>query len=222
MPDNTVNTVPELDAMATLTFETATFAMGCFWGPDGRFGILPGVIRTRVGYAGGTLEDPTYRNLGDHAETVQVDFDPDLISYGELLTVFLTGHDPFARPYSGQYRSAIFYHDEAQEHAARRALEDWETERGSEAQTELVPFRGFTRAEDYHQKFRLQQLPSLAAEVLHLFPLFDAFVDSTAVARINGYVSGYGTLRQLDTEIAKLGLSPSAQALLRSRVHPPG
>lgn len=222
MPDDTMRSMPGQDATVPTAFETATFALGCFWGPDGQFGILPGVIRTRVGYAGGTLENPTYRNLGDHMETIQIDFDPNTISYEALLRAFLAGHDPFARPYSDQYRSSILYHDEAQERAARRALEALEAERGRQVRTEIVPFTGFTRAEDYHQKFRLQQVSALATEVRSLFPSFDAFVDATVSARINGYVSGFGTQEQLDTEIGAFGLSPSAEALLRRYVRNPG
>ena len=67
--------------------ETATFALGCFWGPDVTFGAVEGVVRTRVGYAGGTTADPTYRDIGDHSEALQVDYDPDAVSFDELVDV---------------------------------------------------------------------------------------------------------------------------------------
>jgi len=75
----------------------ATFALGCFWGPDGLFGATPGVIRTRVGFTGGSKAAPTYKSLGDHTEAIEIDFDPKEITYDKLLDMFWTHHDPTAR-----------------------------------------------------------------------------------------------------------------------------
>src|SRR4051812_14157562 len=91
-----------LEARRVMT-TTATFAMGCFWSPDARFGSTPGVVRTRVGYTGGELPDPTYAKLGDHTETIQLDYDPARISYEELLQIFWTGHNPVKRVWGRQY-----------------------------------------------------------------------------------------------------------------------
>ena len=86
-PDRQMNApaIPALDAAAPARTETATFALGCFWCPDAQFGILPGVVRTRVGYAGGTTENPTYHDLGDHTECVQIDYDPRALSFDQVL-----------------------------------------------------------------------------------------------------------------------------------------
>jgi methionine-S-sulfoxide reductase len=83
-----------MDREIAVRMETASFALGCFWGPEARFGVINGVVHTRVGYAGGTTPHPRYRDLGDHSETVQVDFDPAVITYAELLDVFWKSHNP--------------------------------------------------------------------------------------------------------------------------------
>jgi len=195
--------------------KTATFALGCFWGPDGRFGILPGVIRTRVGYAGGTTEHPKYYDIDGHAETIQVDFDSSVLSYGELIEVFWNSHDPLGSPYSSQYRSMILFHNEAQRRLAEASLDAQALRRGSRLLTEVVSFERFTRAEDYHQKYRLQNETILSSELQGSFETFDAFVDSTVVARVNGYLSGWGSPGQLEEEIASFGLTERAEEILR-------
>lgn len=88
--------------------ETATFGLGCFWGPDARFGSVDGVIRTRVGYAGGTVEDPTYHDLGEHTEAVQVTYDPDKTTYTTLLMMALDSHDLHRQPAKRQYQNILF------------------------------------------------------------------------------------------------------------------
>ena len=210
--------IPPIDAQAPEKIETATFALGCFWGPDGRFGILPGVIRTRVGYAGGTSEHPTYHNIDGHAETIQIDFDPAVISYSELLEIFWESHAPFHSPYSSQYRSMIFFHNEQQRELAEASLEAQASRRDSRPLTEVVPYEEFTRAEDYHQKYRLQNKPVLSGELRARFETFDAFVDSTAVARLNGYLAGWGSAAQLEGEIDSFDLSELAEEVLRQHV----
>ena len=199
--------------------ETATFAMGCFWGPDGLFGILPGVIRTRVGYAGGASAAPTYHDLDGHAEAIQIDFDASIVSYAELLSVFWENHDGFARPYSSQYRSIIFVHNEDQRALANGLINQAENE--GRPTTEIVSYEGFTRAEGYHQKYQLQSNRILAPvldELKLLFETFDELTDSTIAARINGYVSGRGSRARLEREVPSFGLSQDAEALLLSVV----
>jgi len=195
--------------------ETASFAMGCFWGADGLFGILPGVIRTRVGYAGGTTRGPSYYGIGDHAEAIQVDFDPSIITYDKLLELFAVSHDPYAPAYSTQYRSLILYHTEGQRQTAEAWIDRETAENGIRPLTEIVPFRTFTRAEGYHQKYHLQtdgRVPLVMAELLGEVENFDAFVDSTVAARLNGYLAGWATRGRLEREIGAFGLSEEAQA----------
>ena len=132
--------------------EQAVFGMGCFWGPQEMFDRTDGIVSTRVGYAGGSTDDPTYHNLGDHTEAVEVTFDPSKISYTELLRRFWEGHDPtYENP--PQYQSAIFYHGAAQERAARKSLDDEQEREGRNVRTRIEPLQRFYEAEDYHQKY---------------------------------------------------------------------
>lgn len=144
--------------------EKATFGAGCFWGVEAAFRQVNGVKATAVGYAGGTTENPTYKDVCSgrtgHAEVVEVEFDPAVVSYEELLKVFWENHDPTTLNRQGpdvgeQYRSAIFYHTPEQEQAARAskaALEESGTYR-RRIVTEITPAPTFYRAEDYHQQY---------------------------------------------------------------------
>lgn len=115
------------------------------------------MVRTRVGYAGGTTQGPTYRSLGDHSETIQIDYDPTEISYAELLDVFWDSHNPAYPDHSRQYMSIVFYHDEVQKRLAMETKARQEVRAGSQVFTEIVPYTEFYLAEDYHQKYRLRQ-----------------------------------------------------------------
>lgn len=142
----------------------ATFAAGCFWGVEKIFMKLPGVISTQVGYAGGRTKNPTYEEVCSgrtgHAEALEVDYDPNQISYGKLLIVFWQYHDPTTKDRQGpdvgsQYRSAIFYYDEEQKNIAdqSKVLLDASGIYGSKIVTEIVEAGPFYRAEEYHQKY---------------------------------------------------------------------
>jgi peptide-methionine (S)-S-oxide reductase len=144
--------------------EQATLAGGCFWCLEAVFEELRGVERVVSGYAGGAVEHPTYQEVcggrTGHAEVVQVTFDPAVISYGDLLDVFFTIHDPTTLNRQGadvgtQYRSAIFTHSPAQEAATRRKVEELTAQRIWDAPivTEIVPLTRFWPAEDYHQGY---------------------------------------------------------------------
>ncbi len=144
--------------------ETATLAGGCFWGMEEIFRSLPGVEDTVVGYTGGRTENPVYEQVKTgatgHAESIQLRFDPARISYGQVLDMFFRMHDPTTPNRQGndigtQYRSAIFYHDEAQraeaEAAVRRAQASGRWKRP--ITTEIVPAGRFWPAEEYHQDY---------------------------------------------------------------------
>ena len=142
----------------------ATFAAGCFWGVEAAFRQVGGVLETAVGYVGGSKDHPTYQEVctgkTGHAEAVRIIFDPDEISYRELLRIFWAIHDPTIKNRQGpdigtQYRSAIFYHDSAQKEAAHlsRDREDASGRYLDSIVTEIVPVGIFWTAEDYHQQY---------------------------------------------------------------------
>lgn len=144
--------------------ETATFAAGCFWGVEATFRRIEGVLDAAVGYSGGDLEKPSYEDVctgkTGHAEVLQVQFDPSRVSYEKLLEVFWNNHDPTTLNRQGpdigtQYRSAIFYHTEAQREIATRSKEALE-ESGkfrNPIVTEITAASPFYRAEEYHQQY---------------------------------------------------------------------
>jgi peptide-methionine (S)-S-oxide reductase len=142
----------------------ATFAAGCFWGVEEAFRHIKGVSSTTVGYTGGTLKNPTYQDVCSgrtgHAEAVEVEYHPAQVSYEQLLSVFWQSHDPTTLNRQGpdvgtQYRSAIFYHDAAQQASAAgsKALLEKMNAFKRPVVTEVVPASDFYRAEDYHQQY---------------------------------------------------------------------
>ena len=142
----------------------ATFGAGCFWGVEPQFRQVKGVTSATVGYSGGAMEDPSYEDVCSgktgHAEAVEVIFDPETISYDQLLDVFWSIHDPTTLNRQGpdvgsQYRSAIFTHDSGQVAAARASKERLQSSAGNtrEIVTEITPATAFYRAEDYHQQY---------------------------------------------------------------------
>ena len=167
-----------------------------------------------MGYAGGTTKNPTYHRLGDHSETIQIDYDPTQVSYEKLLDIFWDSHDPTRQSWSRQYMSIIFYHNEEQKGLAIETKDREEATKGK-ISTEVIPASEFYLAEPYHQKYRLQQVPDLIKDFSVIYPALDDFINSTAAARVNGYVGGYGTLATLEEEINSLGLSPTAEEKLR-------
>lgn len=173
--------------------------------------------RTRVGYAGGTRPDPTYRRLGDHTESLQVDFDPQIVSYADLLAVFWRAHEPTRPAFSRQYMSAVFWHDPRQRRIAERTREEQAARRAT-IHTRIAALGRFYRAEDYHQKYYLRSRRELLAEMRAHYPDARDLTDSTAAARLNGYLGGHGTRAQLAKEIDRLGLTPAGRQRLLALV----
>jgi peptide-methionine (S)-S-oxide reductase len=144
--------------------DKATFAMGCFWGPEVTFGDLDGVLETSVGYMGGELDNPTYRDVCSgttgHAEVVQVVFDAAIITYEQLLHVFWTSHDPAqlnrqGPDFGSQYRSAIFCHSRPQQDAAEKSRTVFEQSNHLHGPvvTVIQQAEPYWIGEDYHQKY---------------------------------------------------------------------
>lgn len=208
------NTLPALDLSVPTDVETATLAMGCFWSPEALFGAQTGVYRTRVGYAGGTTSEPTYRDFGSYIETVQVEFSRTAISFSALLELFFRHHTPVNEPRKRQYASALFYHSAAQKETIEKAMKETEERLGKKLKTEVLPYGGFYLAEDRHQKWKLRRVPQLMAEFSALYPDFEEFNNSTAVARANGLVAGFGTPEDALQNLAGLGLTYPTQNLL--------
>jgi len=172
------------------------------------------VVRTRVGYAGGTTRNPTYHNLGDHSESVEVVYDPSRISYEKLLEIFWASHDPASHPWSRQYMVAIFYHDEGQKLLAERTRDREARRIGRAVHTGILPASVFTAAEEYHQKFQLRRHPELMKGLLAAYPDPKDLVSSTAAARLNGYLGGHGTFAGLTAEIDGFRLAPEGRKSL--------
>jgi peptide-methionine (S)-S-oxide reductase len=140
----------------------ATFGAGCFWGVEAAFRQLDGVTKTEAGYEGGNLENPTYEDVCSHttghAEVVEVTYDPEQISYEQLLDVFWGKHDPTQLNRQGwdigdQYRSVIFFHDDEQQEVALQSKADQQTRHSGRVVTAVEPAQTFYPAEDYHQQY---------------------------------------------------------------------
>jgi len=135
---------------------TATFGAGCFWGVEAKFRRIPGVIEAISGYTGGTVENPSYEQVcggkTGHTEAVQVEYDPDKVSYYELLSFFLQMPDP-TETSKTQYKSVIFYHTPEQKAAAGISRDKLQREHRQPIATEILPAQTFYRAEEYHQRY---------------------------------------------------------------------
>ena len=148
--------------------EQATFAAGCFWSVEAAYQSVPGVLSTAVGFMGGDFENPTYEDVciknTNHAEVVHIEYDPDQVSYEQLLNIFWKTHNPTTLNRQGpdlgtQYRSAIFYHNDKQKQIALRSKKEQNsTDRfKGKIVTEITKASDFYRAEEYHQKYLQKQ-----------------------------------------------------------------
>ncbi|KAK7083058.1 hypothetical protein SK128_020273 [Halocaridina rubra] len=180
-----------------------------------QFGCAPGVIRTRVGYAGGSKVNPTYHNLGDHTETVDIDYNPNETDYSALLALFWKYHDPTSKC-SRQYMSAIFYHDEDQKRVAEESMKVQQKHMNRPITTHILPMKSFYEAEDYHQKYLLQRHGFLI-NALDIDP-GEELIQNHVAARINGYIGGYGTIPRFDSEWQKWGITEKMADYIRKQM----
>lgn len=172
------------------------------------------MVRTQVGYTGGSTINPTYRSLADHTEAIQIEYDPSVVSYKELLRIFWSSHNPTAQTRSTQYKPAIYVHNDMQKREATESLNETTQGLNENIHTEIIPLTRFYPAERYHQKFRLQQDRLLMEEFHVMYPDLRDIISSTVAARVNGYLGGYGSPERLQKELPSFGLSEKGRKRL--------
>ena len=142
--------------------EIAVLALGCFWGPEKKYGQLDGIYRTEVGYCGGNSPNTNYREVctgtTNHAEAVKLEFDPKVITYEQIINKFFEFHDPTTLNSQGpdfgtQYRSEIFYLNDEQKIIAQKIIDDVNTKLSGKVVTKLSELKNYCTAEEYHQKY---------------------------------------------------------------------
>ena len=142
--------------------EIAVLALGCFWGPEKKYGELDGIYRTEVGYCGGNSQNTNYREVctgtTNHAEAVKLEFDPKVITYEQIIKRFFEFHDPTTLNSQGpdfgtQYRSEIFYHNEEQKNIAQKVIDEENLKLSGKVVTKLSELKNYCTAEEYHQKY---------------------------------------------------------------------
>ena len=149
---------------------------------------------------------------------MQIEYDPEVITYNELLEIFFKSHKATRPRIIRQYESAIFYHDQEQKHLAEEAMKRAEERLKEKVTTRLIPYEDFTRAEDYHQKHYLRNQRELEKHFEAVYPDPDRLTDSTAVARVNGYLGGYGSRDRLEREGPDLGLTRKQVEAIRKLI----
>ena len=142
--------------------EIAVLALGCFWGPEKKYGQLDGIYRTEVGYCGGNSPNTNYREVctgtTNHAEAVKLEFDPKVITYEQIIKKFFDFHDPTTLNSQGpdfgtQYRSEIFYLNDDQKNIAQKVIDDVNKKLSGKVVTKLSELKNYCTAEEYHQKY---------------------------------------------------------------------
>lgn len=181
------------------------------------------MLRTRVGYCGGSKESPTYRSMGDHTEAVSIDFDPSVISYEDLLERFWASHHCGSGTWSRQYMNAVFYHNDEQRKLAEASQKKAARKQGlapDKVKTSILPVGMFTYAEGYHQKYSLRRNSEVRLFLEELYPTPKEFADSTVATRLNAYL-GSGMDRDLEAfekGVGQYGLPDKLRAAVLEKV----
>ncbi|NFJ06291.1 peptide-methionine (S)-S-oxide reductase [Clostridium botulinum] len=196
----------------------AYFSMGCFWSVEALFDSLDGVVKTYVGNTGGNTIFPTYNSIGDHLETLEVYYDSSKIAFENLLTIFEKNHNYIVRPNLLQYYSAIFYNNENE----KELCLDWKKNKKEELKTEVLtrisPIEKFYYAEFYHQKYYVQLEPVIMSNLRSKFSTGNDLISSPLCHKLNAYLAGYGSLKELNKELEDFNLSEDAKNRLLSIV----
>ncbi|KOR23908.1 peptide-methionine (S)-S-oxide reductase [Clostridium sp. L74] len=196
----------------------AYFSMGCFWKMEALFDSLDGVVKTYVGYTGGNTLLPTYNSMGDHLETLEIYYDSSKITFENLLMVFEKNHNYTVRPNLLQYNSAIFYNNESE----KEVCLIWKRNKGDELNKEILtnisPIKKFYYAEFYHQKYYVQLEPVIMSNLRSMFSTGNDLISSPLCHKLNAYLGGYNTFKNLNKEIKDFNLSQDAKNRLLSIV----
>lgn len=178
-------------------------------------------MRTRAGYAGGEKEFPSYYSLGNHTEVLSIDYDPEILSYEDLLEIFWSAHRCDQVNRSRQYMNAVFYHDEDQKKAAEKSRAALAERRGlaiSAVQTGILPLGQFTYAEGYHQKYYLTEFKEIRKALTDVYEDGKSLADSTVATRLNAYL-GSGMRKNWKSfldELPEYGLPDELEEALRT------
>jgi peptide-methionine (S)-S-oxide reductase len=188
-----------------MSLKRAYYGIGCFWGESG-LAKLNGVVKTRVGYAGGTTVNPTYTSIGDHTEITEVQYDPDACTYGDLLEWFFA-HNDTTTPQKKQYQSAILYVDDEQKELAEKTIQEKQKKlTARKIQTYVKKLDKFYQAEDYHQKYWLRCQPHIFKALK--FTSDKDVVESELAAKVNAFLAGYDRFDVLERLQKQHNLSP--------------
>ncbi len=213
-PELTWDVGAELMAQQRPELRRAYFAMGCFWGSEAMLAGCPGVEFTQVGFSGGTTPDPSYSVIGDHVETVEVSYDPQKISYLQLLDYFWRHHNAHAKPIFRQYASAIFTLEPDEARMATELRKARRSAQGEPLLTAVIPLQRFYPAEMSHQKHYLQQ----DSELLGRLPRQgEQRLNTRLACKLNALLGSGGEQNDLQLALTELGLPDSTVVALFHR-----
>ena len=206
---------PKIDGMTPEGLKTALFSLGCFLNAEARFGLVRGVWRTAVGYAGGRSPSPDYSDIGDHTEAVWVEYDPQTVSYGQLLELVLFWQSTSPCPHS-RHASCVFVGNEAERRLAQAAVD--RSCLYCDHRARILPLKAFYRAEAWCQKYHLRAAEGLFQGLLDFYGTEEELLRSTAAARLNGFLGQSNVCMPESPEL--YGLCPDALTVLQDLCPP--
>lgn len=192
----------------------AIFASGWFWSPDAQFGVLDGILQTRVGYSSGEEKNPTYENIKDHSECVEILYDSNVIKYKDLLKILKSTYNSSYASVMKQYASIIFYQEEEEKKEAIEFLASLKKPNF----TQIKKMSDFYLAENYHQKYYLQLNKELFKDIRSNFNSYEEALFSKTSSRINGYLTGKGNLKLFLSQEKELKISDKMKIRLKNIV----
>lgn len=176
------------DALDSDEADEFVVGLGCFWGIEAKFGSVEGVVRSSCGYSGGSKNNPKYRSIKDHTETVRVEYDPEIITYNELVHIGINAHNPRSKNRKRQYDNVIFYKNEKQKEIVKDAFRN-EGYSVANIETRIEKLDKYYYAEDYHQKYKLRSRRSLEDQFTNVYNE-QQFRNSALATKMNSVVAG--------------------------------